>query len=267
MEYVHFHNGDTMPVFGLGTWDLRGDTCVNIVAAAIEQGYTLIDTARMYGNEKEVGRGIRKAGHSRSDLFITTKIFNPDTTYEKTKRAIEDSLKNLGLDYIDLLLIHEPYASSLDMYEAMKEARQEGLVRHIGISNFSQREYTNFVRKCGVIPAVNQVESHVYYVKENLQRAMASYGTVMQAWAPFTEGQRPIFSEPILKDIASDHGKTTGQIALKYLIQRRIPTIAKTSRVERLNENLALFDFMLTADEMSAIHTLDEGKSLFGWYE
>ena len=245
MEYVHFHNGDTMPVFGLGTWDLRGDTCVNIVAAAIEQGYTLIDTARMYGNEKEVGRGIRKAGHSRSDLFITTKIFNPDTTYEKTKRAIEDSLKNLGLDYIDLLLIHEPYASSLDMYEAMKEARQEGLVRHIGISNFSQREYTNFVRK----------------------RAMASYGTVMQAWAPFTEGQRPIFSEPILKDIASDHGKTTGQIALKYLIQRRIPTIAKTSRVERLNENLALFDFMLTADEMSAIHTLDEGKSLFGWYE
>lgn len=266
MEYIHLTNGDSMPVFGLGTWDLRGQSCVDIVAAAIGMGYTLIDTARMYGNEKEVGRGIYKAGRRRTNLFITTKIYNPDTTYEKAKNAIKDSLQRLHLDYVDLLLIHEPYHSSLEMYEAMKEAQQLGLVRNIGISNFNEREYTDFVKRCGVIPAVNQVESHVYHLKVQLQRTMAPYGTIMQAWAPFTEGKRPIFSEPILTDIATSHAKTPGQIALKYLLQNHVPTIAKTSRIERLQENIDLFDFTLTADEMAAIHSLDEGKSLFGWY-
>lgn len=266
MNYITLNDGNKLPAFGLGTWGLRGNGCAETVARAIEMGYGLIDTARMYGNEKNVGRGIREAGVAREKLFVTSKVCSPYTSYEATKRIIEESLDALGLDYIDLYLVHEPYDSSLEMYEALKEAKEKGLVRSIGISNFNEKEYLSFIKKCGIIPAVNQVENHVYFLRSKLQEIMAAHGTVMQGWAPFTENMRPIFKEKILNEIGNRHGKTAGQIALKYLLQSGVPTVAKSSHAERLKENLDIFDFSLSTNEMKEIHRLDEEKSLFGWY-
>lgn len=266
MDYISLNDGNKLPVFGLGTWGLRGKSCGETVAEAIALGYTLIDTARMYGNEREVGRGIRLSGVKREKLFVTTKICSPFTTYRATGRVIEESLDALGLDYIDLYLIHEPYETSPEMYEALKEAKKKGLIRSIGISNFNEKEYLSFIKDCEIIPAVNQVENHVYFLRSKLQEIMNAYGTVMQGWAPFTEGMRPIFKEKILNEIGNCHGKTAGQVALKYLLQSGVPTIAKSSHAERLRENLDIFDFTLSAEEMKEIHRLDEGKSLFGWY-
>lgn len=266
MDYISLNDGNRLPAFGLGTWGLRGKSCEETVSKAIALGYTLIDTARMYGNEKEVGRGIRLSGVKREKLFVTTKVCSPYTSYSAAKRIIEESLDALGLNYIDLYLIHEPYDSSIEMYEALKEAKKKGLIRSIGISNFNEEEYLSFIKKCGIIPAVNQVENHVYFLRSKLQETMAAHGTVMQGWAPFTENMRPIFKEKILNEIGNRHGKTAGQIALKYLLQSGVPTVAKSSHAERLKENLDIFDFSLSTDEMKEIHRLDEGKSLFGWY-
>lgn len=266
MDYITLNDGNKLPAFGLGTWGLRGENCANIVTKAIELGYPLIDTARMYCNEKDVGRGIRESGLRREKLFVTSKVCSPYTTYAAAKGIIAESLDALGLDYIDLYLIHEPYTSSPEMYEALKEAKEQGLIRSIGISNFNEKEYLTFIKNCGTIPSVNQVENHVYLLRSQLQEIMRIHGTVMQGWAPFTEGMRPIFREKVLNEIGRKYGKTAGQIALKYLLQNGIPTIAKSSHVERLKENLDIFDFSLTADEMKEIHTLDEGRSLFGWY-
>ena len=199
-------------------------------------------------------------------MFITTKIYRPDTDYRKAKAAIERSLETLGLDYIDLMLIHEPYASSQEMYAAMKEAYASGKLRAIGISNFSESRYLSFARDCGIIPAVNQVESHVYFPQRRLQSAMEGFGTKMQAWTPFTEGRRNIFDEPVLKRIGMKYGKSSTQVALKYLIQNGIAAIAKTSKELRLKENIGLFDFTLDDSELREISGMDCRKSLFGWY-
>lgn len=266
MKDMVLNNGVHMPVFGLGTWDLRGPECTRVVQEAIGLGYRLIDTAQMYGNEHEVGEGIRRCGVSRGELFITTKIYSPDTGYKKAKKAVERSLENLGLDYIDLLLIHEPYATSREMYGALKEAYAAGKLRAIGISNFNESRYLSFVRDCGIIPAVNQVESHVYFPQMRLQKTLESHGTKMQAWAPFTEGRRDIFNEPALKAIGGKHGKSSAQVALRYLIQNGIAAIAKSSKVQRLKENMELFDFTLDGSDMKEIAGMDGGKSLFGWY-
>lgn len=266
MDYITLNDENRLPAFGLGTWGLRGESCADTVAKAIGLGYQLIDTARMYGNEKDVGRGIRLSEVRRERLFVTSKVCSPYTSYQAAKRIVEESLDALGLEYIDLYLIHEPYGTSPEMYEALKEAKKQGLIRSIGISNFNEAEYLDFIKGCGIIPAVNQVENHVYFLRSDLQKMMKAHGTVMQGWAPFTEGMRPVFKEKILKDIGKRHGKTAGQIALKYLLQNGVPTIAKSSHVERLKENLDTFDFSLTAEEIKEIHGLDEGKSLFGWY-
>lgn len=266
MEYVTLNNGVHMPLLGLGTWDLRGEDCERVVREAADTGYRLFDTAQMYGNEREVGDALRRSGIDREELFVTTKLYRPSASYDRAKRGIEESLKALDLEYIDLLLIHEPYDQAPAMYRAMEEALERGQVRAIGVSNFKSLMYENLLQTCDVVPAVDQVEAHVYFAQRTLQRNLAAHGTMMQAWAPFTEGRRPIFQEPTLRDIAESHGKTAAQVALRYLIQLGIGVIPKSSKRGRLRQNINVFDFSLTDTEMDAISALDEGKSLFGWY-
>ncbi|OUN72368.1 aldo/keto reductase [Sellimonas catena] len=260
------NNNVRMPMIGFGTWDIRGEAGKQSILTALDLGYRLIDTAQMYENEYIVGCAVKESGIPREELFLTTKIYRPRTTYQKAKSGIEQSLNELQTDYIDLLLIHEPYKSAPEMYEAFKEALRDGKVRAIGISNFDAEKYKEFVRSCEIIPAVNQVESHVYFPQLELKNLLNSYGTQMQSWASFTEGRKNIFAEPVLKEIGARHGKTSGQIALRYLIQNGIAVIPKSVHRERMAENLAVLDFALTPSELSAISRLNGNSSLFGWY-
>ena len=253
-------------MIGFGTWDIRGEAGKQSILTALDLGYRLIDTAQMYENEYIVGCAVKESGIPREELFLTTKIYRPRTTYQKAKSGIEQSLNELQTDYIDLLLIHEPYKSAPEMYEAFKEALRDGKVRAIGISNFDAEKYKQFVQSCEIIPAVNQVESHVYFPQLELKNLLNSYGTQMQSWASFTEGRKNIFAEPVLKEIGARHGKTSGQIALRYLIQNGIAVIPKSVHRERMAENLAVLDFALTPSELSAISRLNGTSSLVGWY-
>lgn len=258
------NNGISMPLIGFGTYTLLGAECEKCVSNAIETGYRLIDTAQMYNNEKAVGNAIKH--FDREKLFITTKLYYPSTSYEKAVLDIEKSLNNLQTNYIDLLLIHEPYNESLSMYKAMEECLHTGKIRAIGISNFNKIQYLNFIKSCGIIPAVNQVECHVFYRQKNLQNILEEHSTHMQAWSPLACGKNNFFNNPILESIAKKYGKTTGQIGLKYLIQSGISVIPKTSKIERLKENINIFDFNLDESDIRKIQTLDRNKSLFGWY-
>ena len=266
MKFITLNNGVKMPILGLGTWDLRGKQCEEIVTSAIDEGYRLIDTAQMYQNEEAVGNAIKKSGAAREELFITTKLYSPSRSYKLAQKGIDVSLRNLGLDYIDLMLVHEPYSEAAEMYRALEEAYRAGKLRAIGVSNFKENFYKNFISSCEIIPAVNQVEAHVYFAQKNLQKMMSEYGTQMEAWAPFTEGRKNIFAEPLLLKIGKSHNKTSAQIALKYLVQKNIIVIPKSSKIERLRENINISDFTLSDEEMQKIGMLDKGKSLFNWY-
>lgn len=266
MEYVTLNNGVQMPMVGFGTWDVRGETGKKAILTALELGYRLIDTAQMYDNEDIVGQAVRESGLARQEVFITTKLYRSSTSYRKAKAGIENSLQALQTDYIDLLLIHEPYETALEMYEALKEAYAAGTVRAIGISNFGQEKYERFLQRCGIVPAVNQVESHVYYPQLTLKAALLRHGTHMQSWASFTEGRRNIFAEPLLIQIGEKYGKTAGQVALRFLTQNGIAVIPKSVHRERMAQNLHSLDFMLDQKDMEQLERLNEGRSLFGWY-
>lgn len=266
MEYCMLNNGLPMPMVGFGTWDVRGDQGQRAILDALELGYRLIDTAQMYDNEQIVGKALRESGLAREEVFLTTKLYRPSTSYQKAKAGIEQSLQELQTDYIDLLLIHEPYENALEMYQAYQEAYQAGTVRAIGISNFNVSHYQQFIQSCQVIPAVNQVESHVYYPQLSLKDVLNAHGTQMQSWASFTEGRKNIFAEPLLNRIGQRYGKSAAQVALRYLVQNGISVIPKSVHKERMAENLNLFDFRLSSDEIADIHQLNQNRSLFGWY-
>ncbi|WP_419509480.1 aldo/keto reductase [Candidatus Allofournierella excrementavium] len=266
MEHITLNNGAPMPMVGLGTWQLRGQAGERAILDALELGYRLLDTARMYENEDIVGSAVKKSGLPRREVFITTKLFTPSAGYQKAKEDIARSLEALQTDYIDLLLIHEPYEAAPEMYLAMEEACAAGLVRAVGLSNFSGEEYLRFLKRCRVTPAVDQVESHVYHPQLALKKLLEEKGTRMQAWASFTEGRRNIFAEPVLAEAGRRHGKTAAQTALRYLVENGIPVLPKSAHRERLRENLDIFDFSLTDEERRAIAALDEGRSLFGWF-
>lgn len=266
MEHITLNNGAPMPMVGLGTWQLRGQAGERAILDALELGYRLLDTARMYENEDIVGSAVKKSGLPRREVFITTKLFTPSAGYRKAKEDIARSLEALQTDYIDLLLIHEPYEAAPEMYLAMEEACAAGLVRAVGLSNFSGEEYLRFLKHCRVTPAVDQVESHVYHPQLALKKLLEEKGTRMQAWASFTEGRRNIFAEPVLAEAGRRHGKTAAQTALRYLVEQGIPVLPKSAHRERLRENLDIFDFSLTDEERRAIAALDEGRSLFGWF-
>lgn len=266
MEHITLNNGAPMPMVGLGTWQLRGPAGERAILDALELGYRLLDTARMYENEDIVGNAVKKSGLPRREVFITTKLFTPSAGYRKAKEDIARSLEALQTDYIDLLLIHEPYEAAPEMYLAMEEACAAGLVRAVGLSNFSGEEYLRFLKHCRVTPAVDQVESHVYHPQLALKKLLEEKGTRMQAWASFTEGRRNIFAEPALAEAGRRHGKTAAQTALRYLVENGIPVLPKSAHRERLRENLDIFDFSLTDEDRRAIAALDEGRSLFGWF-
>lgn len=265
MESVRLNNGVDLPLAGLGTWDLRGTRCVEAVRAALDLGCRLIDTAQMYDNEAQVGRALRESGVAREEIFLTTKIYRPSSSYEKAAAAIDRSLKTLGLDYVDLLLLHEPYPYGPEMYRAMEDAYRAGKARAIGISNYDERLYPAFLTRCEIVPAVNQVECHAYYQKEAFQREMLARGTVLQAWAPLAQGMDGLTDHPVLREIGESHGKTAAQVALRFLVQRGISVVPKSKRPERLRENLALFDFSLTEEEMDRVRALDRRDTLFPW--
>ena len=266
MEYLILNNGLKLPMVGFGTWDVRGEKGKRCILDALELGYRLIDTAQMYDNEEIVGKAVRESGLPRQDIFLTTKLYRPSAGYQKAKAGIEKSLNELQTDYIDLLLIHEPYETALEMYEALKEAYQRGQVRAIGISNFDAHKYQRFIRSCGVVPAVNQVESHVYYPQLSLKKLLDTHGTKMQSWASFTEGRKNIFSEPLLNRIGEKYGKSAAQVALRYLVQNGIAVIPKSVHRERMAQNLDIFDFSLDSEDMVSIGQLNQNQSLFGWY-
>ena len=266
MDYLTLNNGVQLPMVGFGTWDVRGEAGKKAILTALELGYRLIDTAQMYDNENIVGKAVHESGLPRQDIFLTTKLYRPSASYQKARAGIEKSLNELRTDYIDLLLIHEPYKNALEMYEALKEAYQAGKIRAIGISNFDERKYQTFIRSCGIIPAVNQVESHVYYPQLTLKKLLDTHGTQMQSWASFTEGRRNIFAEPLLNRIGAKHGKTAGQVALRYLTQNGIAVIPKSAHRDRMEQNLHSLDFTLEQEDLEQLSSLNEGRSLFGWY-
>lgn len=266
MKTVTLNNGIEMPVLGLGVYQLHGTDCERCVSEAAELGYRLFDTAQMYGNEKSLGNALKNCGIPRKELFITTKLYSPSRGYELAKSAIEESLDSLQTDYIDLLLIHEPYRESAEMYRAMREAYQDGKLRAIGISNFNEKQYLDFIRSCEIIPVINQVEAHVFYGQSKLQTVMAQHGTQMEAWSPFAAGKEQFFENDMLCTLGRKYGKSAAQIGLRFLIQRGIIAIPKTSHKERLKENMDIFDFELSVEDIKQLETLDKGKSLFGWY-
>ncbi|MDE5977379.1 MAG: aldo/keto reductase [Turicibacter sp.] len=266
MQYTTLQNGVKMPMIGFGTVNIKGREGVETIKLAIKSGYRLIDTARMYNNEDTVGQAIAQSEVERSELFITSKLCRTSNSYEKAKRDIEDSLKNLQLDYLDLLLVHEPYIESDEIYQAIKEAYLNGKVRAIGISNFNHKCYSEFIKKCEIIPHVNQMESHVYFSQQALQQEMDKYGTKMQAWSPLVSGKKNIFSDDTLKEIGEKYNKTPAQIALRFLIQNGISAIPRTTKLERMRENLAIFDFELSLEDLDNIQKLDEGVSITDWY-
>lgn len=270
MEYKTLHNGIKMPMLGLGTWDVTGRDGMRIIQDAVEVGYRLIDTAKMYGNEKMIGDALAPLISSnvvkREDLFITTKLNSSYTSNRAAQKGIEESLKNFKMDYIDLYLIHEPYSQSVEMYKALEEYYRKGVIKAIGVSNFKESFFKNFVSKVDIVPMLNQVECHPYFQQKSLKKVLDQTNTAMEAWAPFTEGRRNPFREGLLIQIGGAHQKSAAQVILRYLIQKDIIVIPKSSRKERLEENFDVFDFELTPEEISQIEKMDGNQSLFGWY-
>lgn len=254
-----------MPVIGYGTYRMPPRLTERLVAEAIKAGYRSIDTAQCYGNEREVGLACRKSGVPRNDLFITTKLWGC-RGYADTLRSIEGSLRSLGMDYIDLLLIHEPSGDVYEIYRATETAYGEGKLKAVGVSNFLSERYLDLVNHCKIVPAVNQVETHVFRQQKALRALERQIGTAHESWSPLACGRNGIFTNTALAGIAAERGRTVAQIALRFLVQQGIIVIPKSSSPERMSENLAVFDFELKPDEMAAIERLDGGKSLFGWW-
>lgn len=265
-QALPYTNKATLPQIGFGTWDVRGSIGKKVLLEALSVGYRLIDTAEMYGNEDIAGAAVRESGIDREEIFVTSKISHECRTARETVEAVKESLRKMGLDYLELMLIHEPYGSYEVMYEGLEEALSKGLVRHIGVSNFNEGLLATLLESAHIRPFVNQIESHVYYPQLDFAKKMKEKGIQMQSWGPFTEGRRDIFHEKILLEIGEEHNKTAGQIALRYLTQNGICVIPKSSKRSRMEENLNIFDFELTEEDMKKIAALDEGESLFGWY-
>ena len=265
MEYIALNNGVQMPILGYGTYQTPPRITEQCVADALRVGYRSIDTAQCYGNEREVGLACRKSGIPRSELFITTKLWACHG-YQDTLRSIDGSLKKLDLDYIDLLLIHEPTGDVHEIYRAMETAYKDGKLRAIGISNFLEERYLDLVSHCKVVPAVNQVETHVFRQQKKLRDLEIQIGTKHESWSPMACGQNGIFTNRTLIKIASNHGKTAAQVALRFLSQQGIVVIPKSTHIERMKENFESLDFDLEADETREIELLEIGRRLFGWW-
>ena len=257
MEMMTLNNGVEMPLEGFGVFQITdAAVCERAVLDALDVGYRLIDTASSYQNEEAVGRAIKKSGIPRSDLFITTKAYMQEMGYERTKAAFQSSLDKLGLDYLDLYLIHMPFGDYYGSWRAMEELYKEGRIRAIGVCNFMSDRIIDFGFNVDVMPAIDQIELHPFYQREPELAVLKEYGIKPTAWAPFAEGLNGMFTNPVLKVIASEHGKTVGQVILRWNIERGVSIIPKSVHRSRMD----IWDFSLTPDDMKAIATLDLGR-------
>ncbi len=257
IETVRLNNGVRMPVLGFGTLYLTGDLGVRCVADAISLGYRLIDTATIYGNEDAVGGGIKKSGISREELFVTSKVWVDDSGYEKAKKAFQTSLDKLGLDYLDLYLIHRPRGDVKGSWKAMEELYEEGKIRAIGVSNFEDKHIDELLSNAKVRPAVNQIESHAFFQQDKANESLRKYGIQMEAWAPLAEGRNGLFTNETLEAIGKKYGKSNAQVSLRWHYQRGVIAIPRSSQHDHRQENLDIFDFELDASDMKAIASLD----------
>lgn len=264
MEYVRLNNGIKMPKLGFGVFQIRDAAqCEQAVRDAIDVGYRLIDTAASYGNEEAVGKAIKSCGVAREDLFITTKLWISDTSYEGAKKAFQKSLDRLGLDYLDLYLIHQPLNDYYGAWRAMEEMYEAGKIRAIGVCSFYPDRLADLIAFNKVAPAVNQVEANVFFQQKESQKYMESKGVVMEGWAPFAEGKNDLFHNETLRGIGEKYGKTIAQVVLRWLLQRGVVCIPKSAKRERMEENFQVFDFTLSETDMETIAALDTGKSCF----
>ena len=261
MQTVRLSNGVKMPAIGFGVFQIPVEDTERIVSEALETGYRMIDTAASYFNEEQVGNAIRQSGLKREDIFVTTKLWVQDYEYDDALRAFDRSMKLLGLDYLDLYLLHKPYGNYYAAWRATERLYREGRIRAIGVTSFSNERLQDLFLHNEVKPAVNQLETHPFFQQKEANAFLQKEGIQHEAWAPFAEGQNDIFHNPLLKAIAERYNKTVGQVILRWLNQRNVVIIPKTVRKERMAENINIFDFTLTDEEMRSIATLDTGKS------
>ncbi len=263
METVKLHNGVEMPILGYGVYQVTPEECERCVADALCVGYRSIDTAQAYFNEPQVGDAIRKSGIAREEIFLTTKVWITNAGEERAARSIDESLRKLQTDYVDLLLIHQPFGDYYGTWRAMEAAYKAGKARAIGVSNFYPDRFIDLAEHVEIKPMVNQVETHVFNQQRKAQEIMERYGTRIMSWGPFAEGRNNLFTNPVLVGIGKKYGKSSAQVALRYLIQRDVVVIPKSTHIERMRQNMEVFDFALADDDMAAIAALDGGKSLF----
>ena len=262
IETVKLNNGIEMPLEGFGVFQVSDPAvCEQAVLDAIESGYRLIDTAAAYMNEEAVGRAIAKCGVPREELFITTKLWVQDASYEGAKQAIETSMQKLGLSYIDLYLIHQPMGDYIGAWRAMEEAYKAGKLRAIGVCNCYPHVLADICETVAVKPAVNQVELHPFFQQENALALMKEYGVHPEAWGPFAEGSHGIFTHPVLTAIGQKYGKSAAQVALRWNVQRGVTVIPKSVHKERMEQNIDIWDFQLSDEDMAEIAKLDIGRS------
>lgn len=263
MKTIKLNNGIEMPQIGYGVYQVSPDECERCVSDALKTGYRMIDTAQAYHNEEGVGRAVKNSGINRSDIFFVSKVWISNYGYEKAKASIDDSLRKLQTDYIDLMLLHQPFCDRYGAYRALEDAYREGKLRAIGVSNFYPDHFIDLASNVDIVPAVNQVEMHVFNQQTEAQKIMEEFGTHIMSWGPLAEGRNNLFSNETLTKTGNSHGKSVAQIALRWLIQRGVIIIPKSVHIEHMEQNLDIFDFELTDEEMAEIATLDTGKSLF----
>ena len=264
MQHVKLNNGVEMPILGFGVFQVKDlEECERSVVDAIATGYRLIDTAASYENEEAVGKAIKRSGVEREDLVVTTKLWIQSNGYEGTKKAFENSLKRLQLDYLDLYLIHQPFGDVYGEWKAMQELYKEGKVRAIGVSNFQPDRLIDLIIHNEIVPAVNQIETHPFHQQNETQKFLRQHNVQIESWGPFAEGKNNIFHNELLASIGKKYNKTIAQVILRWLTQRGVVAIPKSVRKERMEENFNSLDFDLSAEDMEAIKTLDTNASLF----
>ena len=264
MKSVKLNNGVEMPMVGFGVFQVSDEETEKAVLEALKAGYRLLDTAAVYGNEAGVGRAIKASGIPREEIFVTTKLWiQRENGYENSKKALEDSLNRLGLDYVDLYLMHQPFGDVHEQWRAMEDLYKAGKARAIGVSNFHMDRLMDLITCHEIIPAVNQIETHPFYQRDAEIAFHQELGVVQQAWAPLAEGKFEIFSNPILTQIAQKHGKSVAQVILRWLNQRGVAIIPKSVKVERMIENREIFDFTLDNEDLAQIATLNRDEIIF----
>lgn len=263
MNYIKLNNGIEMPMVGFGVFQISDLTeCEHAISKALEIGYRLIDTASVYRNEQAVGQAIKKSGIPRNELFITTKTWISEAGYEQTRKAFDASMKRLGLDYLDLYLIHMPFGDYYGSWRAMEELYERGKIRAIGVCNFEPDRLMDLCKNARVIPCINQIEIHPFTQQKKSFNVMNKHGVQAEAWAPFAEGLKGLFHNDVLSNIGHKYGKTVAQVVLKWHIQRGVIVIPKSVHEERIEENFNIWDFSLTAQELELIEQMDTGQSL-----